>query len=167
MSAGPTDRGTGTAPVARRAARVLCLDPDGALLLVGGTDPARPHAPAVWLPPGGGVTAGESAEAAARRELFEETGLWLDDVGPAVTGRTVEFDFAGRRFRQRETWFAVRVARFEPRPTAWTRWERRSLVGTTWWRPGDPPPGPVPDDVVRLGLGAHRDLPATPRRVGL
>lgn len=57
MTAGPTDRGTGTAPAARRAARVLCLDPDGAL--------------------------------------------------------------------------------------------------------------PVPDDVVRLGLGAHRDLPATPRRVGL
>lgn len=147
----------------RRAARVLLVDPGGATLLVGGTDPARPERPPVWLPPGGGLEPDDPDTAtAARRELSEETGLWLDDVGPVVAAREVVFGFAGRRFAQTEDWFAVRVPRFEPVPHAWSEWERASLRGLCWWTPGEPLDGEVPADVVRLLADAHASLPALP-----
>lgn len=52
-----------------RAAGVLCVAPNGHVLLVRRTDGRG------WAFPGGGVEDGESAEDAARRELQEETGV--------------------------------------------------------------------------------------------
>jgi ADP-ribose pyrophosphatase YjhB (NUDIX family) len=63
-----------TAPrVQRIAAYVVCVDDRDRLLLCRLTDlTARPGA---WTLPGGGVEFGEHPEAAALRELHEETGL--------------------------------------------------------------------------------------------
>jgi 8-oxo-dGTP pyrophosphatase MutT (NUDIX family) len=60
----------------RLAGRVIAVDPAGRVLLFFYDDP--PPKGKHWSTPGGGVESGEDFYAAARRELFEETG-W-DDV---------------------------------------------------------------------------------------
>ena len=59
----------------RLTARVLLLDPEGRILLMRGRLPGDPEAPRVWFTVGGGIEPGESAEAAAAREIVEETGF--------------------------------------------------------------------------------------------
>lgn len=117
----------------RDAARVLLIDERDRLLLLQGRDRTRPEAGTWWFTPGGGIDAGESAEAAARRELAEETGIALDALGPVVFSRTTEFDFEHDRYRQREVFFLARTTARPAVPAKWTEIERRSLLGARWW----------------------------------
>ncbi|MGN6793939.1 MAG: NUDIX domain-containing protein, partial [Streptosporangiaceae bacterium] len=55
------------APRHRPAARVLCLDQQGRVLLLRWRDPV--DRTVLWEPPGGGIEPGESPITAARREL--------------------------------------------------------------------------------------------------
>jgi 8-oxo-dGTP pyrophosphatase MutT (NUDIX family) len=60
-----------------RVAAIYLLRDDGAALLQHRDDkPEIPH-PNVWVPPGGHCEDGESIEACARREFFEETDYRL------------------------------------------------------------------------------------------
>src|SRR5690606_5925717 len=77
---------------------------------------ARTPGPYNWQFPQGGVDAGEELEAAARRELAEETGV----VTATLLGRTdgwLTYDFPPERMSskvaqgwkgQRQVWFALR-----------------------------------------------------------
>ncbi|WP_165779035.1 NUDIX domain-containing protein [Rhodohalobacter barkolensis] len=59
-----------------RACGILVVEEK--ILLVEQNVPARKHP--VWIPPGGGVRTGESAEDALTREFFEETNLRISGL---------------------------------------------------------------------------------------
>jgi 8-oxo-dGTP pyrophosphatase MutT (NUDIX family) len=124
-------------PTPRLAARVLVIDADGCVLLLRGFDPARPDLGDWWLTPGGGVDDGESVEDAARRELHEETGLVVDDVGPALFERRIVFRFEDGHFDQTEHYFCVRAERFAVTNAGWTDLEQRSVLEHRWWSRAD------------------------------
>jgi ADP-ribose pyrophosphatase YjhB (NUDIX family) len=91
----------------RRAARVILLDPDDRVLLMRYDDgpPNGSH----WSTPGGGLNAGEDYQAAAVRELEEETG-WSDVVLLGeVRRRSFEMDYGGQLVRQRERLYLARI----------------------------------------------------------
>jgi predicted acetyltransferase/ADP-ribose pyrophosphatase YjhB (NUDIX family) len=117
----------------RRAARVLLIDEVGRVLLFRGGDPHRPEAGTWWLTVGGGVDDGETVEEAARREVREETGLTVTELGPVVLERSIEFEFESVLLDQDESFFAVRVNGFEIDTAEWSDVERRSMFEHRWW----------------------------------
>jgi 8-oxo-dGTP pyrophosphatase MutT (NUDIX family) len=117
----------------RRAGRVIPVH-GNAVLLLHGSDPARPHDGRWWFTVGGGCEEGETTADAARREAFEEAGLVLTgDLGPVVLHRTAEFDFEGVHYVQTEDFYAVPVDSDAVDTSRWTDLERRSVSGYRWW----------------------------------
>ncbi len=91
----------------RSAARVICTDPDGRVLLIRATDPADSSKPAWWEIPGGGIDPGEQPEATCRRELHEEVGITDAVIGECVWIQHAQFSFAGWDFDQHEQIFVA------------------------------------------------------------
>ena len=118
-------------PTPRPAARVLLLDPAGRVLLVRFVDRETDYA--WWATPGGGILPGETPEAAARREVGEETGLRDFSLGPCVWLREFEFTWRDRRYRQREHFFVARVEEFEPTVDGFEAYELDLLPEHRWW----------------------------------
>ncbi|WP_084010777.1 NUDIX domain-containing protein [Pseudofrankia sp. DC12] len=119
---------------ARVAGRVVLLDPSDAFLLIRAHDPFLAESPTWWHVPGGGLDPGESPEQGAIREIAEEVGIRLTDVGPVAGTRVSRFQFAGRHYVQTESFFVVRLPeRVDVDATAWTDLERRSTLGWRWW----------------------------------
>ena len=154
--------------IERQAARVVLLA-DGRVLLQQGFDPGRPDDEPWWLTPGGGLNDGESIEDAAVREVFEETGLRLapEQLGPVIATRVCVFPFEGRRFRQSESFFSVRVEPFTPQHHGWDEVEQRALLDHRWWsidelRATDEAVYPKElADLVDAVLDRHIDAPMT------
>jgi 8-oxo-dGTP pyrophosphatase MutT (NUDIX family) len=93
--------------VSRQVARVLLFDASDRLLLFWVRDRTDPKGEAYWYLPGGGMQAGESPLVAARRELLEEAGIEVVDLGPIVLRRHgVRFRFEGLAYEQDE-WLVI------------------------------------------------------------
>jgi 8-oxo-dGTP pyrophosphatase MutT (NUDIX family) len=123
----------------REAGRVALVDESGSVLLLSGRDPAVPGAALFWFLPGGGAKEGETVEAAAVRELYEEVGAVLAeaDLGRPAWQRRARFCFDGRLFEQDERFWVVRTRHFAPRATRLTEMEARMGIGARWWALAD------------------------------
>jgi len=117
----------------RASAKVLIVDASGRVLLFKGRDPARPDDRPVWFAVGGGLDPGETPQEAAIREVREETGQPVDDLGPVVLTRRFHWRFGGTVYDQEETYFLVLMPNFEPSTSGWSDVEREAVIGHHWW----------------------------------
>jgi ADP-ribose pyrophosphatase YjhB (NUDIX family) len=114
----------------RDAVRAVVLDGEDRLLLVRFGLGHHPF----WATPGGGIEAGETHDAAIRRELHEEVGLTEVAIGPAIWTRTHVFALSPEFGGQRETFYLVHVEGGGDAP-AFSREELRAegVTGSQWW----------------------------------
>jgi 8-oxo-dGTP pyrophosphatase MutT (NUDIX family) len=117
---------------------VVLVDPGDRVLLLATRDrTVGAGAARLWHVPGGGVEPGESLADAARREVAEETGVVVDDVGPVIWRREVAFDFDGVHYEEDESYFAARVTGEASVAVSLTEREARTVEARAWWSATD------------------------------
>lgn len=117
------------APVYRRAGRIMLLDPQDRVLLSHDTWGGRDW----WTTPGGGIEPGETAEQAAVREVFEETGFRDIELGPLVIRHHFREVFYDYLLDQEEWIFLGRTAGGEPDVSGLQGLELEFMLGFRWW----------------------------------
>jgi 8-oxo-dGTP pyrophosphatase MutT (NUDIX family) len=152
----------------RVSARVLVIDEASRVLLVSSRDPD--DGIVVWYTPGGRLEAGETVEAAARREISEELGLRLDELIGPVWERRFPHTFAGRPVDAHEWFFVARVESASITHVAETGVGARYFEGWDWWTleqlrafDGILAPGRLTDLLTPILDG---EIPASPIQIG-
>lgn len=118
----------------RRAARVVLVDGRNRVLLFRGCDPRHPD-DKFWFTAGGGVLPGETDRQAACRELFEETGIRCrpEELTGPIHESDDEFDFDGRRIRQHQVFFRLRVIDAIIDVSGFNETEKMTMDRHAWW----------------------------------
>lgn len=137
-------------PAHRRASRILLIDDQDRVLLML-TVSSLLNVPVIrWITPGGGVDDHESHAEGAIRELFEETGLLVTDVGdPVFTVSGQRIFTTGQEQTTYSEYFVVRTTAFTPITDHWMENEFDDIKDVRWWtldelKATDEPYSPVP-----------------------
>ncbi|WP_097061011.1 NUDIX hydrolase [Salinibacterium xinjiangense] len=117
----------------RPTSRILLLDRDDRFLLFLTLAPDTSGV-ARWLTPGGGVDPGETHLQAAVRELEEETGLVIPNLGEPIWAYDfiVKWDAADHDTGHAE-FYSATVDAFTPSDALWTDDERVDVLAHKWW----------------------------------
>ncbi len=122
----------------RRTARVVVVNARQELLLFRyedavALDPTQPDMTVYWATVGGGLEEGETFEAAAQRELWEETGLRTESIGPWLWTRERPLRFSDEAVLFHERYFLARVPDLEVSLVNLLPYERQVYRGHRWW----------------------------------
>ncbi|GMN02685.1 NUDIX hydrolase [Erythrobacter sp. MTPC3] len=114
----------------RRSARIILIEPQGRALMFRFDVPGRPP---FWVTAGGECEAGETFEQAAKRELFEETGL-AAEPGQQIARTTPEFvTVEGEPVQGDERYFIVRTDHADIDTSRHTELEQNLMTQHRWF----------------------------------